>query len=430
MNTLFKYHPIIQNNLDKNISAFQALTEGNSQDGKPIYLEVKGNKVRVTHKPEKSANFYEVNKFVGDLLEKSNYTHEELFILRKYYVLMKQGEEMGINEEKKLLSLDENTLVIDKTLRVIENKFQKQEEQISKVEDNFFKSMSKTRIMEHRLRKTLDFVQNQDLIFLEKLILLNDKIKSKGIKNKDYPRYEKLEPIIKKLIKNKPLNKSEKELVNWISQIQDKRVRFEPVIQVKVKTESFSQIKKTRQLNLKDLKNSYSLTEEKIAKAFEHDFGIRFKSISKEDRAIVDWTSHLFEEVLFDVSKKVQNGEISQEQAPSRFKQLFTRKVKEKNQITEKLDKDTFRILAGKWLEGHSKLPLGQKIKLPQNNFEVRKAVEDYKSGQWKDGEERIFEYTMVPGYKSARYEHALDFLLEEEPLSETLNNFFHQVAK
>lgn len=415
-----------------------------------------GNKSFVMDRLKKTNdNIKEIDEFAKQLILQDDNTIEELCILKDFFA-------KKINEDKielffKTIHVD-NQEDINLMIEDYHDKFEKNAIYLEEIYEAYKRVYDLDPSLNHQA--IVDLIANINTQELPQMALLLKKMD-------DYPKkYESLKPLFNKLLTSEPIDhkkfKKELELIDQIlarqrtnvqfkkgpvvpilqyfiheqpKEVQEKVKRIEEHPHVEIKKRelspkvSLAKVKSFKRKSLTQLINNKEFTESMIFEAFKVDYSEAFskkvkREISKRDIDMSKWMFYIFDEVLYEVSGRVEGGDFSPERAVTAFNRYLQDKISEKNKIIVDVNRETFKILAGNLVNDGSGRP-----KLLKENAEVKNLVKKYNSNQWTN-ETYTVDY---PKFSSSRI-NIINKILNElfkrnSPLLYVLNAFFKQIA-
>lgn len=157
---------------------------------------------------------------------------------------------------------------------------------------------------------------------------------------------------------------------------------------------------------------------------FQEEIGYKFYMPTERDFIIKS-----FDTVLNELINAIEQKQCKPEKAANDFKVKVIAKVMNESSetISVSVDREDFKYLMGsmvKDFKGGLQLP-----KIPITPH-IKKLIEDYDSGKWKDGEEKIISYHNIEPENREKIKPSLDTILSDKSFQDGLLQYFQSIPK
>lgn len=164
------------------------------------------------------------------------------------------------------------------------------------------------------------------------------------------------------------------------------------------------------------------ITQKLLIDTFRDELAARYqakyKNVFSEGRKGIDFLSKIFEEALEETSEKISNGLIDPERRLNKFYQCYLNKHRNKEH-REKITREIFQDLAGEHVKGR-----GVKTPLNIHDPHIKKLIEEYKSGAWKEKETRELVTAYINDEEDRKFRPILDEIQQLPEFVSIMTNY------
>ena len=169
------------------------------------------------------------------------------------------------------------------------------------------------------------------------------------------------------------------------------------------------------------------LTQSLLVATFRDELTTRYqkeyKNIFEEGLRGINFLSRIFEEALAETSKKIVEEKIEPSRRIHKFFQCFFGKHR-KTEYKEKITREIFKDLIGNRVAGG----LGIKTPLDIHDPLIKKLINDYKTGTWKEGETREIVIPYISSTEDRNFRPVLDAIQQLPEFTSIMTRYFESL--